>query len=428
MTYEPKYRDLLENEDLKRWYENLRAGSGITADVYLRTLGLFCELNNITPEKIVDMANNNPKEFKNMFMDFVRDLENQRKAGSYIVRFKKVLRSWLKFNDIDLKIDIKIKGENENPKTVNERVPNKEELAKILRKASLRGRVAIALIAFSGLRPESLGNYDGTDGIRLGDLKELNIDKLEFEKIPTMLIVRSSLSKAKHQYFTFIPEEGVTYIIDYLQDRKKRGENLTPDSPLLNLDEKGIKKHNFLRTQLVTRDIREAITSAGLKMRPYVLRSYFATALDIAESKGLISHPWRQFFMGHKGDIEARYSTNKRLPPDLIEEMREAYKKCTKFLETRMTELSESNAKLYLQQQLLLAVGYKQEEIDKMDLSNISNEDFQKLLRDKVTRALTNNGNKQKVVKIDELAEYISKGYEFVAALPNGTAIVKLPF
>jgi len=68
-------------------------------------------------------------------MNFVRDFENQGKAGSYIVRFKKVLRSRLKFNDIDLKIDIRIKRESEIRKTVNERVPNKEELAKILRKA-----------------------------------------------------------------------------------------------------------------------------------------------------------------------------------------------------------------------------------------------------------------------------------------------------
>ncbi len=428
MITESKHKKMLEDNELKRWYENLEAGSKITADVNLRNLGRFCELSNMTPEMIIELAKNNPRELKDRFIDFVRSLESQGKAGSYIGRIEKALRSWLKFNDIDIKMNIKVKGSNENPTIANERVPNKEELSKILRKASLRGRVAIALIAFSGLRPESLGNYGGTDGIRLGDLKELNIETLEFEKVPTMIVVRSSLSKAKHQYFTFIPEEGVTYILDYLQDRKKRGENLTSDSPLLNLDEKGVKKHNFLRTQLITRNIRETIRSAGLKMRPYVLRSYFATALDIAESKGLISHPWRQFFMGHKGDIEARYSTNKRLSPDLIEEMREAYKKCTKFLETRNTELSESNAKLYLQQQLLLAVGYKQEEIDKIDLSNMSNEDFQKLLRDKVTRALVNNGSKQKVVKIDELAEYISKGYEFVAALPNGTAIVKLPF
>jgi len=57
-------------------------------------------------------------------MNFGRDLENQGKAGSYIVRFKKVLRYRLKFNDIDLKIDTRIKGESKNPKTVNEKVLN----------------------------------------------------------------------------------------------------------------------------------------------------------------------------------------------------------------------------------------------------------------------------------------------------------------
>ena len=34
--------------------------------------------------------------------------------------------------------------------------------------------------------------------------------------------------------------------------------------------------------------------------------------------------------MSHKGDIEARYSTKKKLPPDMIEEMRESYKKMHK--------------------------------------------------------------------------------------------------
>ncbi|MGC8663924.1 MAG: site-specific integrase, partial [Thermoplasmata archaeon] len=201
MTFEPKYRILLENNSVRRWYENVSAGSKITADVYLRTLGLFCELNNTDPGKIVNDAKENPRKFKENFMDFVRSLEKQGKAGSYIVRFKKTLKSWLNFNDIEIKFDVKIKGEYETPKIANERVPSKEELSRIIRKASSRVRVAIALMAFSGLRPESLGNYDGTDGIRLGDLKELNLDTLEFEKSPTILIVRSSLSKAKHQYF-----------------------------------------------------------------------------------------------------------------------------------------------------------------------------------------------------------------------------------
>jgi hypothetical protein len=211
-------------------------------------------------------------------------------------------------------------------------------------------------------------------------------------------------------------------------ERIRDGEDINYDSPLLQLDTRGVKKNKFLRTPLVTRDIREAIVLAGLNLRPYVLRAYFATALDIAESKGLISHPWRQFIMGHKGDIEARYSTNKRLPLNMIEEMRESYRKCSKFLETRVSEPSENEAKTYLQQQLLLAVGYKQEEIDKIDLAELDNEAFQKLLRDKVTGAMAGNGSKQRLIDISEIASYLDKGYEFQASLPNGKAVMKLPF
>ena len=240
--------------------------------------------------------------------------------------------------------------------------------------------------------------------------------------------VKSMLSKAKNQYFSFIGEEGATYIKEYLEERRGQGEELDYDSPLLQFEEGKVRKNPFLRTTLITRDIRDAIQGAGLKMRPYVLRAYFSTALDIAESKGLISHPWRQFIMGHKGDIEARYSTNKRLPPDMIEEMRESYRKCLKFLETRISDVSEDNAKLFLQQQLLSAVGYKQEEIDKIDLTNVSNEDFQQLLRDKVAGAMSDNGAKQKVIPVSDIEQYISDGYDFEAVLPNGKAVMRLRF
>jgi hypothetical protein len=193
--------------------------------------------------------------------------------------------------------------------------------------------------------------------------------------------VRSNLSKARNEHFTFLGKEELDYLTEYLGKRILEGEKLTFNSPILQLDPKGEKKrgqerNEYLRTALVARDIKKSIVSAGYDWRPYVLRAYFSTALDIAESKGLISHPWRQFIMRHKGDIEARYSTNKRLPPDMIEEMRKSYRKCLKFLETRISEVSENNAKLFLQQQLLSAVGYKQEEIDKIDLTNVSNEDF----------------------------------------------------
>ena len=429
MTMHPKYQELLLDEDVRRWFENLKAKSVLTATVALRNLGHYCELTEITPKEILNRARSNEKDFRYEFTDFVRKMEKDGKAGSYIARFKKVILSWLKFNDIRLQLTVNISGENETPTIANERVPSKEELARILRKATSRGRVAIAIMAFSGLRPESLGDYEGTDGLRLGDLKDLHLsDEIQFEKVPATVMVKSKLSKARHQYFSFIGEEGATYIKEYLEERRKQGEELTYESPLLQFDVRGVKKNAFLRTTLVTRDIREAIEAAGLKMRPYVLRAYFSTALDIAESKGLISHPWRQFIMGHKGDIEARYSTNKRLPPDMIEEMRESYKKCLKYMETRVSEVSEENARLYLQQQLLSAVGYRQDEIDKMNLADLNTEEFQKLLRDKVAGAMASNGSKQKLVPMNEIEKLLGEGYEFQAVLPNGKAIMKMPF
>jgi len=429
MTMQPKYQNLLLDEDVRRWFENLKAKSILTATVSLRNLGHYCELTHTDPKGILKKASEKEKDFRYEFTDFVRKMEKDGKAGSYIARFRKVILSWLKFNGIRLQLTVNISGESETPTIVNERVPAKEELARILRKATSRGRVAVAMMAFSGLRPESLGDYEGTDGLRLGDIKELKIsDEIQFDKIPATVLVKSKLSKARHQYFSFIGEEGATYIKEYLEERRKQGEELTYESPLLQFDPRGIKKNAFLRTTLVTRDIREAMETAGLKMRPYVLRAYFSTALDIAESKGLISHPWRQFIMGHKGDIEARYSTNKRLPPDMIEEMRESYKKCLKFLETRVSDVSEENARIFLQQQLLSAVGYRQDEIEKINLADISSDEFQKLLRDKVAGAMAGNGSKQRLVPISEIEELLKEGYEFQAVLPNGKAIMKLPF
>ena len=423
---EAKYLDLLKDRNVKRWYENLRAKSVLTATVALRNLGHYCEIENTNPKNIIiEMKEGN---FRDKFFDFVRKLEEEGKAGSYIARFKRVVKSWAKFNEVEIKLNVNIKNENESLTLTNERVPTREELGRILRMAMQRGRVAISLMAYSGLRPESLGNYEGTDGLRLGDLTDLDIDKLEFNKIPCVVSVKSLLSKARHRYFSFIGEEGTIYIKEYLEERRKRGETLTEESPVLQFEFGKVRHNDFLRTTLITRDIREAIVEANLKMRPYVLRAYFSTGLDIAESKGFISHPWRQFIMGHKGDIEARYSTNKRLAPDIIEEMRSSYQKCLKFLETRVSEVSEDNAKLYLQQQLLLAVGYRQEDIDKMDLTNISNEDFQKILRDKIAGTMAGNGAKQKVVSTNEIEKFIGEGYEFQALLPEGKAIVKLPF
>lgn len=39
-----------------------------------------------------------------------------------------------------------------------------------------------------------------------------------------------------------------------------------------------------------------------------------------------------------------------------------------------------------------------------------------------------NNGSKQKLININDIEKYLNMGYEFQATLPNGKAVMKLPF
>lgn len=86
-------------------------------------------------------------------------------------------------------------------------MPTKEELRQILNYASEEARVSIALMASSGLRIESLGNKSGTYGLRFLSEMRIAYGRDEFLKIPTMVVVTMSLSKAERKYFPF--ERGV---------------------------------------------------------------------------------------------------------------------------------------------------------------------------------------------------------------------------
>ncbi|MHB1812661.1 MAG: hypothetical protein ACYCPR_09665 [Thermoplasmataceae archaeon] len=162
------------------------------------------------------------------FRDFVRKMEREGKAGSYIARYKKVLRSWLDFNGIDFKFGVNIAYENRAPRVEGEIILDKAELSKILRNGSIRVRLAISLLAFSGLIPETLGNAEGKDGLRVSDFPEMKIDKgkVEFDKVPIMISERYTLNKAKHSYFSFLGQEGVTYLKEYIESGLNEGGDI----------------------------------------------------------------------------------------------------------------------------------------------------------------------------------------------------------
>jgi len=423
LTRRAKYAFLLEDVDVRRWYRNVARGSQVTADVYLRRLGAFCSHFGLTPKRLVSLGRD---EIYNLLLDYVSDLEESGRAGSYIESALKAVKSWLAHNDLEVKRKIKIRGARDTPTLRDERTPTPEELRRIFLSGDKKARTACVLMAHSGLRPVTLGNYRGTDGLMVRDFPEMKIEKdtVEFERIPTMVVVRPELSKGGHQYFTFLSEEGCEYLKDYLEERMRKGEKLTADSPIIRPK---VAKKPFIRSVNIGDMIREAIRRAGFGWRPYVLRAYFDTQLMLAESKGLVLRDYRQFWMGHKGDIENRYTTNKyRLPESVIEDMREAYKRSQEYLQTTKPETGRERLIEEFRKQLLVVAGFSQDEIDRIDVTSLTDEEFQDLVRKRLLGRSDEDCGTQKVVSLDELEEYLENGWEYIATLPNKKVIVKL--
>jgi len=392
-----KYLHLLQDPEVKRWYQNVARGSRITADVYLRRLGAFCTAHNMSIHGLAELSEH---DVANLLMDAISGMEEKGYAGGYIESTVKAAKSWLRHNEVKIQAYIKINGTRDTPTLTNEQSPTCEQLSRVFRACWLDARVAAGLIAFTGMRPHAIGNYWGTDGVRTGDFLEVEIDneskKVEFKNIPTLIRVRKGLSKARHQYLTFLCEEGCRYLKEYWEYRMQHGEALTPESATVKAR---FGRKQFIRSTNIGDKIRDGIRAAGFEWRPYVLRCYFDTQLLLAGSKGLVTRDYRVFWMGHRGDIESRYTTNNyRLPPPLLEDMRSAYRRCQTYLQTEAPNGTE-DTKLQFRQQLLIVAGYSEEEVATIDVEKLSDDDIRDRVREKLLKENNNNGNGSRTLR-----------------------------
>ncbi len=417
-----KASDLLKNQDLKRWYDNVKRGSKKTADVYLRRLRAFCENNGKSPLELIKMKED---DLYNLMLDFVSSEQERGMADSYIHSSLKAVKSWLSFKRIFVLGKINLKGTRHTPTLVDEQVPTQAQLRKVFLQATPRDRVCCVLMAHAGLRPRVIG--DGNDGLQLKDLPELQIhgDTVDFKHIPTIIRVRPELSKAGHKYMTFLSEEGCEYLREYLEGRIRKGEVLEPSSDLIS--PKTAKKR-FLSTTKIRDSVRHSLRAAGIQNRPYVLRAYFNTQLQIAESKGKMISSYRKFFFGHKGDMEARYSTAKGILTDeMMNDMREAYRRSQAFLQTTASAPDEDDRKLEFRRGMLEMSGLTDDEINSMDLEKMSQEDIWEHIRKKLQGMMLNNASGQKVISSREIEKYINDGWEYLNEIPGNKAIVRIP-
>jgi hypothetical protein len=433
-AHHSKYIHLLEDERVKKWMDYVSRGSSITAQVYFRRVGRVCTDNKILPS---DLLNKDEESLWNFINDLVSEMEIKGKAGGYIQSTLKAIKSWLSFNGIEVKRRVKIKGLNDTP-TLRDNQPITSSLLRQLYQVSpLKVKCIIALLAGSGVRPEVIGKDDGSDGLRLGDIPELEIQdgKVRFIKIPPMLIVRQELSKAGHQYFTFITKEGCEYLSHYLVERMKAGEILTPASSLIAPDVVKGSVKPFMMTRKLGCLVRKRIRQCGIKARPYDLRTRFDTQLMLAESHGRMLRDYRVFFMGHKGDIEHRYTVNRRnLPYEVVEDMREAFQKSQRYLSSEEIGEDSEGLRERAYRQLLMLAGFTDKEIDEQRLLDLKDEQLAARIKERLkpiapaVEQVGSSSRQQKLVPITDLEKYLDEGYRCEYVIESmGKAIVSLP-
>ena len=410
-----------EDPDIRRWWENLAQGSRVTADVRLRSLSLFCRLMRVRPQGLASME---PSRVRDLLLDYVQAEQKRGQAGSSTATHLKAVKSWLLHHGVKIDLPVKVRDAQKAPTLADERVPSQDEWRAVLKDATPRNRVICALMAFSGVRPQVLGNYLGTDGLRLKDLPELRIGKeqVAFAHSPTLVVVRPELSKARHGYLTFLGEEGCGYVREYLAERLAQGEALGPETDLIHA--RNVDK-SFIRALNVSDAVLTAFQDGGFTgQRPYVLRSFFASQVLIAESQGKVAHAYTEFWLGHQGDLTQRHYTlgRPRLTPNLVEDMREAYRRCEPLLSS-FPPLNRVTTHAEVLKTILGVMGYTDEELRHIDAGKLSIDEARELIRKKVPSASA--APSEKLVSVDELPGFLTGGWRFVSAMGMDRAVIR---
>ncbi|HEV2520650.1 MAG TPA: site-specific integrase [Thermoplasmata archaeon] len=438
MPYTAKPR--LADPNAEKWYRAMSRKSQITADVNYRRLRAFCEQMGLSPADVLRRARRQT-EVRDLLGRFVEMETEKGRAAWYIHSSVIAVKSWLKFNDRPLTLQVELPSNTVSKRREDERVPTSEELRSILLAAKPHERAVVVLMAHSGLRPGAIGSYEGNDGLRLKDLPDLHYrgdgcrspkpelhhdTRVAFDPVPARVRVRTGSSKGGHQYLSFLGEEACGYLVQYLEQRMAHGEVLRPDTGVAK-PRYGSKQ--FVRSLNISSRVRRlfkaagVVDASGVTPRPYVLRQYFLNRCLEAQSRTGVPDRFVEHWGGHRGDVTAKYYTTglPHMPDSLVEEMRAAYRKCEPFLSTTPgSSRASSNAEAF---KVMLSPFYTDEEIGKIDLTDTAA--VIDAYRSGAARKMAAAGPPQRIVARAEAERLVLEGWKIGRDWEGGRVVVE---
>ena len=157
-------------------------------------------------------------------------------------------------------------------------------------------------------------------------------------------------------YETFIGPNAMKAMRQYLDFRRREGENVTNDSPLMT---KKNKLGERLTRSLISWQLKRLGKKAGVELSTHRLRKCFETFLALAKVHPIILKYWMGHKVKHGRDIEARYI----IPP--TPKQTEAYMEAYKHIDITTQQLSEDERRIQATFDNLRLTGFSEEDIER---------------------------------------------------------------
>jgi len=223
-------KGLEEYGSVVRWLRDLsyqQSGSESTKRHFLWVLKSFCDSVGKSPDEMVSECRGSEearREYADKIKAFV--MRNDRTKDT-IATYSTAMKSFFRHNGVEVPV-----GRVKSWVTYEDRAITPEELRKLLKVADLRTKVAVAVLAQSGMRTETLAKLTYSH-VREG---------LEKEEAPLRIYVASELAKDRAKSFdTFIGPEAIELLKSHIEARKRgtkyiEGEAVVDESPLIRND------------------------------------------------------------------------------------------------------------------------------------------------------------------------------------------------
>ncbi|MCS4537359.1 MAG: site-specific integrase [Thaumarchaeota archaeon] len=407
-----EFERLRNYSSIQTWLNELGNNSQNTIRNALYSIYRYEKALDKNPDQLIDERTKESlsKNVKVRFRteDTLKAFANNTKGGDTLASY---VKSFYNANHLPLEISI----QRPAPKREIEKIPSNEELFKLCTIAQGALRPLLYMLIESGARIGSVLQ------LKYGHIKE----DYGSDKIPCIVRFPSKITKGNIPYVAFIGRDTVNSLREFIKIRQKQGEQITNDSYLF------VSKNRkpLAKTTTITR-IAKLGFKVGLNANKKGLKEFHGHILrkraqTILESSGIPLN-WVDYLLGHipRGSQGGAYSR----PTE--EQLRDSYRVALPKLAVRPMDRVEQTDNMNTKMTMLM-IAYSPEPPPTVDITGLSNEEFMELIQkgldQKLKNKMTTNGSRQKVIPMKEVKNYIVQGWEYVASLPDSSAIVKLP-